>query len=378
MGSISSQVRISRSVSLDLLRAGAAFLVLISHVRSFVLVDYGNVADPSIVDRALYYASGFGHQAVVVFFVLSGFLVGGSVLSARSDTFWPRYALHRITRLWVVLVPALVATLVWNLVGKYTGGGEYLSGSLRQGLNSAPGGDYGLDGVTFFGNLLFLQTIVVSVFGDNGPLWSLANEFWYYVAFPLLYFGTRREYSAGLRLAMVGGGAAVFVLTPLGFLQGFVSWVFGVGVYWIRSSRRLVFPAKALFAVSSFVVCVSTFHLSRSGGVPDIALGAAFAVFLLWAAGFTGFPCWVSPGATWFSNFSYTLYLAHFPFAAFLWYTFLDGERVTPSAEGWFRFVAIVAACIGYSYLLYLAFERHTDAVRRVLQQRLVKISVPR
>ena len=34
-------------------------------------------------------------------------------------------------------------------------------------------------------NAFFLQTIVGPTFGSNGPLWSLAYEWWYYVLFPL-------------------------------------------------------------------------------------------------------------------------------------------------------------------------------------------------
>jgi hypothetical protein len=35
--------------------------------------------------------------------------------------------------------------------------------------------------IAFLGNFAFLQTICVPIFGTNGPMWSLANEFWYYI-----------------------------------------------------------------------------------------------------------------------------------------------------------------------------------------------------
>lgn len=37
---------------------------------------------------------------------------------------------------------------------------------------------------------MFLQTRFTPVFGSNGPLWSLFNEFWYYVLFPALGLST--------------------------------------------------------------------------------------------------------------------------------------------------------------------------------------------
>ena len=58
-----------------------------------------------------------------------------------------------------------------------------------------------LDAATFWGNLVFLQTILVPTYGTNALLWSLANEFWYYMLFPLLavlihgwYSGIRRRW----------------------------------------------------------------------------------------------------------------------------------------------------------------------------------------
>jgi peptidoglycan/LPS O-acetylase OafA/YrhL len=54
---------------------------------------------------------------------------------------------------------------------------------------------------TFVGNLAFLQTIAVPIFGTNGPMWSLANEFWYYLIFPL---------AASLTLLLTAGLADCF------------------------------------------------------------------------------------------------------------------------------------------------------------------------
>ena len=36
-----------------------------------------------------------------------------------------------------------------------------------------------------FSNIFFLQGIYTPTFGTDGALWSLANEFWYYLLFPL-------------------------------------------------------------------------------------------------------------------------------------------------------------------------------------------------
>ena len=58
---------------------------------------------------AAYGISNLGHQAVIIFFALSGYLVGGSVINAirRSEWSWVRYLTQRLVRLWLVLLPAL-------------------------------------------------------------------------------------------------------------------------------------------------------------------------------------------------------------------------------------------------------------------------------
>jgi peptidoglycan/LPS O-acetylase OafA/YrhL len=70
---------------LDLARGVAALLVAISHLRAFSFVDFHQADHPRLIWSCFYFLTGFGHQAVMVFFVLSGFLVGGTVVS-RAHT----------------------------------------------------------------------------------------------------------------------------------------------------------------------------------------------------------------------------------------------------------------------------------------------------
>ena len=52
----------------------------------------------------------------------------------------------------------------------------------------------------FIGNMFGLQTILVPSFGGNFPLWSLANETWYYILFPLLVLVLRGRSIAWRRI----------------------------------------------------------------------------------------------------------------------------------------------------------------------------------
>ena len=97
---------------LDWVRFAAAFMVVATHARGSTWVEWGrlpsaNQTNPAAVFFALTRA---GTEWVTVFFVLSGFLVGGKVLEqVRDGTFSSRdYAFDRISRIWIPLIPALI------------------------------------------------------------------------------------------------------------------------------------------------------------------------------------------------------------------------------------------------------------------------------
>ncbi len=64
---------------IDTLRFLAAFIVLFSHSRNDFFVPYSDLpAEMKGYGTMLFYSLGrLGHEAVIIFFVLSGFLVGG-------------------------------------------------------------------------------------------------------------------------------------------------------------------------------------------------------------------------------------------------------------------------------------------------------------
>ena len=94
--------------ALDHLRWIAAFAVVFQHARSLVMVDYR--PDAGLIAKSLYFATGFSHEAVIIFFVLSGYLVGGKAIRlARRSTEEQRrrFVIDRFVRIFIVLLPAL-------------------------------------------------------------------------------------------------------------------------------------------------------------------------------------------------------------------------------------------------------------------------------
>src|SRR5262249_22080521 len=103
------------SVFLDLLRIAAAFTVFVHHCAQFW-------------NARIYEATTrLAHSAVVVFFVLSGYVIAWSTLSRGRDA--RRYASARLARLYSVVIPALVLTGVLYFWGSSVASAFYLTHS---------------------------------------------------------------------------------------------------------------------------------------------------------------------------------------------------------------------------------------------------------
>src|SRR3979409_401158 len=97
-------------VRLDLIRGIAAIMVLTGHLRALIFADYSQQQAVPIIGKIFYFLTGFGHQAVVIFFVLSGFFITKSIYGSLQKNQWSVsiYAIHRLSRLWMVLITGLL------------------------------------------------------------------------------------------------------------------------------------------------------------------------------------------------------------------------------------------------------------------------------
>ena len=367
------------SASLDLMRAVAACAVMFGHLRTLCFVDYEHVEGKSRALAALYFLTGFGHQAVMVFFVLSGFLISSTILRSHilGGWSWREYAINRAARLYVVLLPGLLLGWFWDRLGSGlpTAGGLY-SRAIRDLGPAVP-----LENLTpaaFFGNLFFLQTIRCPTFGSNGPLWSLANEFWYYVLFPIaagaaLAWAGRRPAAA---LCLTGLAVGVSAFIGWGMFIGFLIWLAGFALVLLCS--KIQFPSRSRAFVSLFfaaLLLAVTLYASRTLWentlLNDLAVGFAFAVFL-----FATLQSSVGENsrrytamAHEFAGFSYSLYVLHFPFLLFLRARFVPTERWQPTPAHLLQAAPLGAICLLFAWLVSLFTERRTGDARRFLKR---------
>ena len=138
--------RHTKYINLDFVRGLAALVVLVNHARGFVMKAPADLESrPDVLGLGYYFLTGFGHQAVMVFFVLSGFFISRSILHliAREQWTWRRYLISRMARLWAVLIPALLLTLLFDKLGLlWSPNTLFYDGSLFPIYGSGPGRDY--------------------------------------------------------------------------------------------------------------------------------------------------------------------------------------------------------------------------------------------
>lgn len=375
-----------RNSILDLVRGMSALLVMLGHLRGFVFLDYDEVRADGVLVKSFYFATGLGHQAVMVFFVLSGYFVGGSVLSglSKGSFTWQCYAKTRLVRLWVVLIPALLLTLGVDSLGQYWNPAAYVGG-LNERFMSGPTNAVPAthDWVTLLGNLLFVQTVNVPVFGTNGPLWSLANEFWYYVMFPLIAVSMARFSGVrGKLFAMVQ--AILFVLIaswlPNGILTGGLIWLSGAAVWLLLERTRnsghwagvrfigffVGWPWRLLGGLS-FLGTLAGSKMDHWYG-SDGAVGCMFALWMLSLPGGGRLPRRVDRLVKGLSEISYTLYVVHFPLLFFVAAVVLKGRQFPADFLGFSWFFGLTSIILAISTGLWWLFERNTYRVRELLK----------
>jgi peptidoglycan/LPS O-acetylase OafA/YrhL len=357
---------------LDLARGLAAVEVLAFHSYQLMFLeqlprpDY----DPAIrLAYSVFWAlSGHGGEAVLVFFVLSGYLVGGPALVRcfQGKLSAIDYFSARLARLYIVVIPALTVSFCAYISARQLAGWQGFVASHQDLYDSARVFLAPVGPSAAICNGLFLQTIFCSEFAGNVALWSLSNEFWYYV----LFFALISVRKAPAYLLLSVAVLSLFLLAerhdPTGthiglkFFFFFAIWCLGVLVY------VLVVPAWAWWC-GLLVVLAGAYGLSIKGLLPHwaaivVAVGAGTAAFIVFIERMKiPLPSFLRFGRE-LAKFSFSLYAIHYPILLLL--NVVAGER----RDFTFASLALDGAFIGFCLLLagafYLLFESRTSAVR--------------
>lgn len=357
---------------LDLIRFTAALLVLFGHARGLLLEGFARVEHPNPLIRLFYLISGLQHEGVVMFFIVSGFLVGGSVwrLIAQERFDLGTYLINRFARIYLVFVPALLLVLVLDTVGRqFLADGRFYG--VRPLLPANIFDDWWWTQVPC--HIVALQGLLCLPWGADPPLWSLGFEWGLYLIAPATFAALIVAMPVRRRFASCAGVLAVFAALTLWNPEWpfwFSLWMLGAIAARAFATRPLGFPV----GIVGLLISGAALVVSRAALVPSLATDALLAGGLAVVVAcppvmqWTGGVRLIARGA----GLSYSLYAIHLPVCVFIGavlerFAGWPPELVQPDLRGWLVFVMMVigalAAARGFAYLT----EDRTAAVREWL-----------
>lgn len=314
------------SVYLDLIRGISAILVVMEHLSSRLFVGYGNVENPNLIVKILYLLNILGGPAVIIFFVLSGLFISRSVLKAISEKkwSWKQYLINRLSRLYVVLIPALILTFILDSISvSYFG---------YEGFNTISD-----NLLSFIGNLFYLQNIAVDVYGSNAPLWSLNYEFWYYMLFPILILLLLTKGNWKLKLIYLFSIVVIISLMNSRMDSYFAVWLMGTFVIILPRINYLIKSFIPILAFVLLLIIIPVRPLMMTGRLftnqwtedlllIDLSIGLAFGFFIYTMLHIVSDKIkhvdyrWLNRVAKLLAGFSFSLYLIHYPIINTVYY----------------------------------------------------------
>lgn len=321
---------------IEALRGLAAFYVVLHHAFPHKYMVSGfNV----------YNFFRFGQEAVILFFLLSGFVIKYS-FTVSTDKSFKRYFFRRFLRLYI---PLIIVMAIGYLIISYN------IGALAQP-----------DFPNLIGNLLMLQDwdkVKPHVFFDpylgNNPLWSLAYEWWFYMLFFPVTVLIKNNNRRNFIVFFVSILAAVVYVTqpyfPVRIAMYFAIWWAGVMLaenYLCDSNfsiKTILLPTVSLtliiIALSVDVLLASKTDQKLTLGFHPIlelrhfsfALVAILAAFIWRHFNWIAFKAIVRPFVV-VAPISYTIYILH-------WHVMIDAnflDIIPNPLTRWFGYLAIL------------------------------------
>lgn len=342
--------------SLDGLRGVTAGYILFHHARLMLTQSYkeGLKLHPeaySLIDKSMVYSFGifkFGHEAVVIFFVLSGFLIHYKQVSKGINQLdLTSYFKKRVLRIYPTLLTALLLCFLVDI---------FLV------LKSGTGTQVLLDKYSISSFLTNLFLIPDSpAWGENYPIWSLKHEWFFYLMYPILLALSRwhksipfitvialyASYLTGLKIPFIVEASYTLSIWCMGALAA------ELYVFKKISNKNL----RLCLILTILIYLLIYNHLKFT--YKDIIFGLLVSSFLLLIlndrlARLSRLLSYFS----WLGGFSYSLYLLHSPLLKLYKYVFVipQGDENLP-IHSWHVVIGSITALL-LSYGIYYVTER--------------------
>ena len=313
------------SIYLDAIRFFAAVLVLFSHVA------YPRFSNG---DLAWMRELNLGSDAVILFFVLSGFVIAYTTDAKRRTG--EEYAKARLARLYSVAIPAIVFTVLCDALGVWINPAAY------------DGWWFNAEGQAgqFWRALTFsTQALGQDIrLGTNGPFWSVAYEAWYYLAFGIAVFTRGITRISLLGVTLLVAGLPIVLLAPCWLagvgLQRFTSrpefltltprmaWTLAIGPWLVYAAWLAMELPQTLTLVTMVIFGGGETHPKILFGFSDefiwnTLLAGLFTAHFLGVYSVARKADWVSQrterAIRWLAGATFSIYLFHYPLLTLLY-----------------------------------------------------------
>ena len=360
---------------LDRVRWLSAAIVGVGHALVLFFNPVPLLGNAGASDRIVTYIAELRQPAVVIFFVLSGYLVGGSVLARKARFSWPEYFIQRFSRIYIVLIPALLLTVGLDVAGihVFSSNAFYTLVRPEAVLGAGPViSHYRLADIA--ASVTSLENFVGDPIGSNGPLWSLGYEWVFYFLFPTLVIATR-NLRTSFAIALVA--VAPFLLWWRHPSIGIFWFIWIAGAYAsVALPFRLPRPAVWLAGAATVVsLAASPFFDQR---IADVVIGASFALFLVDGTAATVTRSYAVDRRL--AGFSYSFYVVHLPVMVFLAgiannFGLLPISGVPISAANLFYVLVLIVCSGSVAFLFGEVFEGWTERLRGALRRRYLALT---
>lgn len=332
------------SLRLDSLRGVSAIVVFLAHGYQLLILP--------VYPKHYAYAGLLAQAAVMMFFCLSGLLIGRSIQNNKlqnGEFQIEKYLRSRAVRIFPPLAFASILVLSLNHAAPLlfeSGANAFLAinKAFMTRVNfSAPASDV-------LGSFFLMNGFFTNTFRANTPLWSLSIEAWYYAVAGLIFW----RGSIG-RLLAIGVFALGCYKNPV-FMKLSVVWFSGLALsllqaHLVRFGKLITLLGFAFYAAALFCGAIYAESFSKAASLKElntsslpyysVFIGLAFAATLaLVICGKLRF----KPYLARCSKFSYTLYAIHFPIYLFMFGIF--EKRITESPASAFTYTAAVSILI--------------------------------
>lgn len=329
---------------LDFLRGAAALVVLFNHSRgSFYIGGERLLAGPhSLFDTAavaILQLTSFGAEAVILFFVLSGFAMAHSI---RHTSDRGRFYLKRLIRIWPPYVAAVLSALAIEAIVGPAG--------VRDRLLP----------ILFYWNPSSALT---------PQFWSLPFEVVFYLLCPLLLATERRVRSIAAACAVLFVASVAAFGATLNASGHFLLDFTGTELFFFMVGALAYYHLDRIPAVSPRALALALIPVIAAVWLSKRAFGTTNAVSELAVIGFTLLAIRNLPDRladnrrTNLGHFSYSLYLFHYAFLVLMAAMLGRFGIVASDIRNPFAWVLAVPIALAGSYGFYWLVEKRCNAL---------------